>query len=156
MRVLIQFIHNHGVKVLFDGIKRGSYATVRRLIRYHDTNTSNNIGETLLHMACLSGRKQIVILLLDSGACPLKENDAGNSPYWYTGDQTISMLLQEYRVCRICNTKNIKNQYVMEPGYHAECLSRECLYDYRLDGVSQYFNEWFNQKYPNPKEINSF
>ncbi len=103
----------HSIRVLFDGVCNCAQT---------NTLSSNDIRETLLHIACLNGRKQMVILLLDNGACPLKENNSGNTPYWYTGDQDVSFLLQKYRVYKIRKTKNTGNHYVMEPGYHPECL----------------------------------
>lgn len=142
-----RFVCAHKIKVLFRASRNGLVVTVRRLIRCCDVNAPNSIGETPLHMACLSGHKPTITLLLDSGACPLKENASGVFPWWYTGSHEIGCLLQRYRVCKICNKSNVGNSYVMEPGYHPKCLPDECLRDYRLDGCSAHFREWFRQKF---------
>lgn len=59
-------------------------------------NSATFLGFTALHYAVLADNGEVVKLLLEGGANPCLENDAGHRPESYAGDGEMKTMLQGY------------------------------------------------------------
>ena len=68
-------------------------------------NRASFLGFTALHYAVLVDNVEVVKVLLEAGADPLLENDAGHRPMQYAKDGQMKNLLEEYST-KVIFTKN--------------------------------------------------
>ena len=72
-------------------------------------------GFTALHYAVLADDVEVIEALLEGGANPLKENDAGHRPSDYAREGDVKNMLLKYAVKVIINfTENMKQFFKNE------------------------------------------
>jgi ATP-dependent Clp protease ATP-binding subunit ClpB len=118
MSVILFFFESRVVKVLLkqgaDPNARDEFinvnATARKLslnplqvLKVRETEFSDRLnsrstfkGFTPLHYAVLTDNRELIRLVLDSGADPLAENDLGHRAQEYCGNDEVRQLLVEY------------------------------------------------------------
>ncbi|BBN81173.1 hypothetical protein PA25_11580 [Pseudoalteromonas sp. A25] len=73
-----------GRSVLMWAIEKGFVNVVEKLLAHHNVHDTDEQGQTLMHFAVKSNLASMIDLLISHGVDPLKEDNAGQTPYRLT------------------------------------------------------------------------